>query len=158
MFAGQEIKSKGGEAFGSGIAQPSGCWGGCQSSWPTNPKDIHSAGSKWQQPLAPALLWCPAWLPRGTHAGLSLQHQAIQGKTGRKPVPSVPECCGRGLVSSWVVGLRVTPSPLGAGSLINTAQLCCVLVLHPPDPQGGNVCSGFRAYKLDYVSEYLVSG
>lgn len=54
MFAGQEIKSKGGEAFGSGTAQPSGCWGGCQSSWPMNPKDIHSAGV-WQSPNGSSL-------------------------------------------------------------------------------------------------------
>lgn len=38
---------------------------------------------------------------------------AMPGQTGQnRKEPFVPECCGPGLVSSWVVKLRVTPSQL----------------------------------------------
>lgn len=62
-------------------------------------------------------------------------------------MPSVPERCGHGLVSSWVVELRVTPSPLEwdvSSTLLSYAVswscvpqtprgAMCVLVLEPTD-------------------------
>lgn len=65
-------------------------------------------------------------------------------------MPSVPECCGHGLVSSWLVQLRVTPSPL-EWDVSSTLLSCAVLLL--PAFQGGNVCSAFRAYKLDQLPD-----
>lgn len=46
--------------------------------------------------------------------------------------------------------------PVGVGCLINTTQLCGVLVLHLPALWGRAICSGLGAYKLDQVPEYPV--
>lgn len=62
-------------------------------------------------------------------------------------MPSVPECWGHDLVSSWVIELRVTPSPLEwdvSSTLLSYAVswscvpqppkvAMCVLVLEPTD-------------------------
>lgn len=124
-------------------------WGAGQSSWLMNLKDIHSSAGIQKSPDGSSLWPLPCsgvqhGSQGGTHDGLCLCNTRLNRA---KEEGTLCHLFQRAVGMVWLVELRVTPSPLGRS--VSSTLLSCVLVLCPPAPHGGNMCSGFRAYKVD---------
>lgn len=84
-FAGEETETKGRQAFGSGTAQSSACWGGCLGSWLMNPKDIELGQGRVQMVAVsgPGLTLAFSMAPTKLFPPLIGFVSAVAGRTGK---------------------------------------------------------------------------